>query len=139
MEWDPRFGERSPMFAPFAEHAAAFASHSDWPSRDYLQEILETGKVRNAAGIPLHLVSYAGAYEPRIRERGEMHFRERDWHDFFNVLVWLTYRKSKAALNDAQVAALDAQQGPPKGTSQRGPRRDALTVFDENGAIVVSC
>jgi len=138
MDWDPRFFERSPMLAAFAQHAASFASHSDWPSRECLQQMLDRQQICNKAGIPLRLVCDAGAYEPRIRESGEMHCRERDWHDFFNLLVWLTYPKAKAALNDVQSAALDTQHDRPNGRSQRGARRDALTVFDENGAIVAS-
>ena len=72
-----------------------------------------------------------------FRERGEMHYRERDWHDLLNALVWLTYPRTKAALNDAQSAASRSAETPAR-LSPRGARCDALTLFDENGAIVVS-
>jgi hypothetical protein len=102
--------------------------------------MLSCERVTTAAGIPLRLAAdrASGPYELCVHERGEMHFRERDWHDFFNVLAWLTYPQAKAALNDAQSAALKDRPRASDGQSQRGRRRDALTLFDENGAIVVA-
>jgi len=128
------------MFAPMARRGARFRSHADWPSRECLQELLSRERVTTATGIPLRLDAARSpeAYELRVHERGEMHFRERDWHDFFNVLAWLTYPEAKAALNAAQSADLKRQRRPSDGPSQRGRRRDALTLFDENGAIVVA-
>jgi hypothetical protein len=140
MEWDPRFTERSPMFAPVARRGSLFRSYTDWPLRECLQELLSRERVTTAAGIPLRLVAdpTSEPYELCVHERGEMHFRERDWHDFFNVLAWLTYPQTKAALNDAQSAALKERPCASDGRSQRGRRRDALTLFDENGAVVVA-
>lgn len=53
-------------------------------------------------------------------------------HDFFNGLVWLRLPRSKARLNAMQAAAIAA--GGIGG--RRGPVRDAITVFDENGALL---
>jgi hypothetical protein len=53
-------------------------------------------------------------------------------HDFFNGLVWLHFPRSKAALNRLQAEAMAAQGVP----GRRGPVRDAITVFDENGALL---
>jgi hypothetical protein len=53
-------------------------------------------------------------------------------HDFFNALVWLRFPQAKAAFN-----CLQAQQIARDGiAARRGPVRDALTVFDENGALL---
>ena len=53
-------------------------------------------------------------------------------HDLFNGLVWLRFAPLKRQLN-----ALQAQQIALAGiTSQRGPVRDALTLFDENAALL---
>jgi hypothetical protein len=53
-------------------------------------------------------------------------------HDLFNAMVWLTYPRTKQRMN-----ALHAQQIALHGTSgSRGPVRDALTLFDENGALL---
>jgi hypothetical protein len=136
MDWDPGFLERSPMLEPLREHARDLRLHGDWPTRESLQALVDSRGIVNGAGMPLRLVPDAGAepYEARVRLHGEMRFRERDWHDFFSVLVWLTYPKTKAALNDAHHSRLvgGATRAP------RGAARDALTLFDENGAIVLS-
>jgi hypothetical protein len=53
-------------------------------------------------------------------------------HDLFNGLVWLRYPQTKRRLN-----ALQAQAIAQRGTSgSRGPLRDALTLFDENAAVL---
>jgi len=53
-------------------------------------------------------------------------------HDFFNGLCWLRFPQTKQQLNHLQAQAL-AQQGV---TAQRGALRDALTLFDENAALL---
>lgn len=55
-------------------------------------------------------------------------------HDFFNGLTWLQFPRSKAALN-----ALQAREIAARGiAARRGPVRDAITVFDENGALLMA-
>jgi hypothetical protein len=141
VDWDPDFADRSPIFEPLRERAAALRTHCEWPSREALQALISARGVATAGGAPLRLAGDIGTqpYESRIRLAAEMHVRERDWHDFFTVLVWLTYPKTKAALNDAQHAAwLHERASAGAASSQRGPARDALTLFDENGAIVLA-
>ena len=53
-------------------------------------------------------------------------------HDFFNALVWTEFPRSKTALNRLQAQEI-ARDGI---GAQRGPVRDAITVFDENGALL---
>lgn len=53
-------------------------------------------------------------------------------HDFFNGLCWLRFPQTKLRLNQLQAQAI-AQQGV---QAQRGPLRDALTLFDENAALL---
>jgi hypothetical protein len=78
------------------------------------------------------------SYETRLYARGEMHVRSGTWHDLFNVLAWLAYPKTKAALNarhheeEARCGLRDAKRG------RRTRVRDALTLFDESGAIVAA-
>ncbi|HVZ45384.1 MAG TPA: DUF3025 domain-containing protein [Ramlibacter sp.] len=53
-------------------------------------------------------------------------------HDFFNGLVWLRFARSKQALN-----RLQAEEIVRSGVgARRGPVRDAITIFDENGALL---
>lgn len=94
-----------------------------------------------ASGLPVRFVPQPpelldGAYERHIYLRREVPTRE-GWHDFFNGLCWLRFPQTKQALNRLQadaVAATLAQQGSLQG--QRGPLRDALTLFDENAALL---
>jgi hypothetical protein len=53
-------------------------------------------------------------------------------HDFFNGLAWQRFPRAKQALNGLQAQEL-ARLGP---GPRRGPVRDAITVFDENGALL---
>jgi hypothetical protein len=53
-------------------------------------------------------------------------------HDFFNGLAWLAFPQAKAALNHLQAAEI-ARRGI---AARRGPVRDAITVFDESGALL---
>lgn len=71
-------------------------------------------------------------YEARIAARGEVETREDNWHDWFNGLVWLTFPRAKAALSARHAAGL-AVAG-----ALRGTVRDAMTHFDECGAVVVA-
>lgn len=73
------------------------------------------------------------AYERHIYETGEVPTREQDWHDLFNALVWCRMPRLKAAMNARHYSQLGAAQA-----GSRGPLRDALTLLDESGALVVS-
>jgi hypothetical protein len=53
-------------------------------------------------------------------------------HDFFNGLAWLHFPATKIRLNELQSAQIAHTGIAP----QRGPARDALTVFDENAAFL---
>jgi hypothetical protein len=71
------------------------------------------------------------AYEQHIFATGCVPTRD-NLHDFFNGLVWLRFPLTKRRLN-----RLQAEQIALAGTvSVRGPVRDALTLFDENAALL---
>ena len=71
------------------------------------------------------------AYEQYIWDTRRVPTRD-NLHDFFNGLVWLQFPRTKRRLNQlqAQAIAADGVQ------AVRGPLRDAVTVFDENGALL---
>ncbi len=72
------------------------------------------------------------AYEQHIFDTGRVPTRE-GLHDFFNGLCWMRFPATKRRLNQLQAAEI-AQAG---GVGQlRGPVRDALTLFDENAALL---
>ena len=146
MNWDPRFVERSPMLSALAAPAASLSTCAEWPRREVLQALMTAHDVRNARGIQLRIVAPEPktglSYEARLYDSGELEVREGEWHDVFNVLAWLSYPRTKAALNERHVAAALAESGAADARRLRGRNRgrvrDALTVLDESGAIVVS-
>lgn len=71
------------------------------------------------------------AYEQYIFDSGSCPTRE-GLHDFFNGLAWLRFPQTKHRLNQLHVAQM-AQTGI---APVRGPARDALTLFDENAALL---
>ena len=72
-------------------------------------------------------------YERFIYETRSIPTRD-NLHDFFNGLIWLHYPQTKRLLNQWQARAIE-QQNP---GDPRGPLRDAITVFDENGALLIA-
>ncbi|MBT8069587.1 MAG: DUF3025 domain-containing protein [Gammaproteobacteria bacterium] len=72
-------------------------------------------------------------YEHRIYTTGQVSTRKDNWHDLFNALVWMRFPGLKVAMN-----ALHYQAIPDQTDGRRGPLRDALTLFDECGVIVLS-
>lgn len=90
----------------------------------------------DAAPAPLRFVPQAMlppgmAYEQFIYDTGQVPTRD-NLHDFFNGLVWLHLPQAKRRMNQLQAQAIAAQGV----GAVRGPLRDALTLFDENGAVL---
>ena len=70
-------------------------------------------------------------YEQFIFETGTVPTRD-NLHDFFNGLCWMRFPQTKQRLNQLQAAEIAAAGVTPL----RGPVRDALTLFDENAALL---
>ena len=83
--------------------------------------------------VPQHSLPPGEAYEAFIRRTGQVPTRN-NLHDLFNGLVWQRFPRAKARLNVLQAAEI-ARQGV---GAVRGPVRDAITVFDENGALLLA-
>jgi len=138
--WDALFAERSALFEPLRAMAGE-VRHPTWPDRKRLSELASTRNppLVNWAGRPIQFCEpsrgehSAARYERRIAEEGSVEHREASWHDFFNALVWLTFPLAKAALNRRHMLELANE-----GHGGRGPVRDALTQFDEDGIVVLS-
>jgi hypothetical protein len=73
------------------------------------------------------------AYETHIFQTGRVPTRD-NVHDLFNGLVWLGYPRAKARVNELQSAQIVCDGVQPV----RGPVRDALTLLDENGALLLA-
>jgi hypothetical protein len=88
-------------------------------------------------GAPIHFVAPAAAvsgagYEAQILRTGAVPTRPGNRHDAFNALCWMAFPRFKRACN-----ALHAAHAAPIPGAPRGPVRDALTLLDESGVIVL--
>ncbi|MER2554596.1 MAG: DUF3025 domain-containing protein [Thauera sp.] len=129
------------LFEPIAHWLARFTSPGV-PTQGALDALRGEAApdAGSGSGAPIRFVAppvnEQVGYEERIFASGEVPTRDGDWHDFFNALAWCAWPRTKSACNRLHVDELRAREaaGPPG----RGPRRDALTQFDECGIIVVS-
>jgi len=83
--------------------------------------------------VPQSALPPGTAYESFIFQHRSVPTRD-NLHDFFNGLCWQHFPALKTRLNQLQAAEIAAQGLRP----QRGPLRDALTLFDENAAFLIA-
>ncbi len=122
---------QQPWLAPLRGAGAAIAS-AVGAGRPVWQALDDAG--RKAPGprfVPQESLPAGEAYEAFIFRTGQVPTRD-NLHDFFNGLIWLHYPQAKRRLNALQAGAIAAQGV----GAVRGPLRDAVTVFDENGAVL---
>ena len=137
IEWRPDFLERAPIFEPLRARGRGLEA-TGWPRAAELDR-LAGGALVSGGGATLRFVQAGDErgsdlpYERRVFEFGEVVCRREDWHDLFNALVWLTFPRSKAAINARHVREMGSEA-----PGKRGRARDALTLFDEGGLIVAS-
>ena len=121
---------QAPWFAPWAKQGAkvlqAWQQLGDLPSALNAQQAV-------VEFVPQATLPVGTAYEAFIFDNAQVPTRENT-HDFFNGLCWLRFPHSKRRLNQLQAQAI-ARDGV---QAQRGPLRDALTLFDENAALLLA-
>lgn len=124
--------------------------HIDWsapwldfwrePGQGLTQRVLsglgQPQVLNEAALAPVRFIPQADlppgkAYEQHIFDTGCVPTRE-GLHDFFNALCWMRFPQTKKRLNQLQAQQIAALGIAP----ERGPARDALTLFDENAALL---
>jgi len=81
--------------------------------------------------VPQDSLPEGEAYEAFIARTHQVPTRD-GLHDFFNGLCWARFPQAKRRLNQLQAAEI-ARLGI---GAQRGPVRDALTLFDENAILL---
>ena len=122
----------APWLAPWRAQGQPLAQLllQDDPS---VHQALQTAAPQGApvVFVPQSALPEGTAYEQHIWDTRRVPTRD-NLHDFFNGLVWLQFPRTKRRLNQlqAQAIAADGVQ------AVRGPLRDAVTVFDENGALL---
>ncbi len=156
-EWDPHFFKRSFLFNPLAslEAVSLWASRTQWPHlEDYnALSVLQNGKIVSGGGFSISCVKdvrprnaknasvgVMELYQTRIFFKGEVPTRERNWHDFFNFLVWLSFPMSKSALNMRHFIAYEQNADFPWNNKLnfRNAEQDFLTLLDEGGLVLTS-
>ncbi|NDF05424.1 MAG: DUF3025 domain-containing protein [Betaproteobacteria bacterium] len=88
-------------------------------------------KQTDFVAVPQTLLPSDEAYEAFIYRTHTVPTRNNA-HDFFNGLCWLRFPQTKQQLNRLQAQAIQKEGV----TAQRGALRDALTLFDENAALL---
>ncbi|MGC2047526.1 MAG: DUF3025 domain-containing protein [Gallionella sp.] len=142
-EWDREALLRSPLFVPLHPILAELRTDS-FPTLQDCNALLSRHQppVTVQNGMQLRFVAqqsgklkFEDQYEPRCYIKGEVATRAYNWHDLLNALVWLTFPRIKAMLNARHYDALIEERASSKGG--RSSVRDANTLFDESGVIVV--
>lgn len=128
MSWDPRFFEKSELFASIRDVALRFADDESFPSPERIDEGL-----RDRAPVRFVRASRKDKepYDARIVNEGVVRTRDESWHDFLNALVWATFPLAKAALHRRQHHIVVP------GAPRRTPEGDALALLDEGGVFCV--
>ncbi len=126
-------GVRVDWARPWLAHCRAIGARAEQAAQQHsaaaaLASATASSSVRF---VPQGALPSGEAYEAHIFRTGDVPTRD-NLHDFFNGLAWLHFPKAKRRLNELQAAEI-ARHGI---GARRGPLRDALTLFDENGAVL---
>jgi hypothetical protein len=132
--WKGHLDPDLPCWAPYRELIGRLAG-SGFPDSEALNALLPSGCC-SGGGRTLRFVRADEIpdveYERHIFETGEVSTRGNNWHDLFNALAWCRLPRLKAALNALHCGQLDTER-----EGRRGALRDALTLLDESGVIVL--
>lgn len=112
--------------AEFERFMSAFNKHA-------ARHGLVTGLGNPLQFVPQDKLPSGYAYESFIAQTGGVPTRS-NFHDRYNALMWLAAPRTKALLNRLQHEEIERLEG----VTRRGPVRDALTLWDENLAVVVT-
>lgn len=146
MEWDARVSDRSPLFWPIRAHARVFREHPVWPDvADYERLLGPAAGVGFRESAPRArrarrtVIEPRRLYDGRICEEGVVPTRARNWHDFFNALVWAAFPAAKRGLHLRQHRAIAQRVGAAAVAlpSARTREQDGLALFDEGGLALL--
>ena len=145
--WSPDFAAGKPMYEPLLPLIEQFAAFGEWPGLEAYQRLLEARPlpIRLRSGQVLKVVPQAGRahqfadqYAPRIYMTGEIQTRSRNWHDFFQLLSWFVFPRTKALINAMHVPRARDRFDHGGDPGLRSPFENMLSLFDEGGALVLS-
>jgi len=124
-----------PIFAGVAEFRDLLIDRQ-WPAVEDLDDRLQP-MVHCRTGKPLSLRAQETLtgnehFELRIHRQGVIPTRSNNWHDLLNALAWKKFPAIKSALNARQAETVARI-----GAERRTRAQDAMTQFDEAGAVVI--
>ena len=145
--WRPDFDRDRPMFEPLRPLLEPFRLHREWPGLDAYQQLLDSldEPLRTRHGAALSVVPqdarpdhFEQHYAPRIYLSGEIQSRTRNWHDFFQLLTWLLFPRTKATINALHFPGARARNAGGGDRGRRTALENMLSLFDEGGAVLIS-
>mgnify|MGYP003329062150 CR=1 FL=1 len=144
--WPLSWQNHQVFLGPFMPFLARFSTTKSWPLvSDYdvpdnmnfvLQDDMGQRKRRRLKKeLQRQGLSFLDIYVQNIIEKKKILTRQNNWHDFFNMLIWAHFPKSKWALHKAFFASRQEVQSQ---VLQRSSFEDLLTCFDE-GSLLLLC
>lgn len=127
----PPIDWHAPWWAPLAPRGAPALAR--WAGGAAVADALNATSGASVRFVPQAALPAGAPYERFIFEQRAVPTRD-NLHDFLNGLIWCAYPRAKQRLNALQHAEI-ARDGV---RTTRGPVRDAVTVFDENGAVLAA-
>lgn len=130
----------SPWLWPYGENRARFDSRFDHEGAVSHRLNDLRGELVEATPVFLHSTENLGALEyERLVQTGQIPTRDLS-HDWYNGQVWLAFPKVKQLINALHVqdACCSADQSGSLSGNGRSRLRDALTLFDESGALLLT-
>jgi len=134
-------------FSPLQASIHPLLAYSQWPSLGDYQHYLNASPdtICNSQSQVLKIVAqdqqqknFVDRYAARIFLRGEMQTREQNWHDFFQVITWQAFPKTKKHINARQYRAAEQRFTREGNSGRRSDTENLLSLFDECGAIIVA-
>jgi hypothetical protein len=153
--WDVARLLNAPWTAHVRDILALYADCDDWPTLGDHNARLSHLDLANADGVPLRfestsrrrtrrkapaVVDVQATYDGHVAYKGIVPTREQSVHDFFNVVSWAAFPKTKQRINALQVSALTRRIGAnaARVPNARSREEDLLTMLDEGGLIRTS-
>ena len=136
--WNNQFIHSSPLFSDIRQILPEIPC-IQWPEIEALEQLLQLdatslyGKTIKLVKQDNHIPYPELTYEERIYYHGLISTRLRNWHDFFNAIVWKLFPHIKTLMNALHISEISRQFG-----SQRNHARDAITHLDESGVLIAA-
>lgn len=135
-----RINLNAPWLTTFADIHTAFATDNpklplyEWLNTYFAHHGID---ISNGHGTPATFthqdkLEHGTTYETHIGQCATIPTRD-NLHDWFGACIWSVFPKTKALLNAKHLAHMNNNNT----ANGRNRLRDTITVFDENGAIVV--